>query len=260
MGFGGSDSIASPTNRGPPLSDEGWRLVIPSLTQWYGTNTDALGDVTHSCSAGGLTGAIGGDEDIAATANVTRRCAFVLFALDPQCDVDGVPGCNEQPGTPVVNKRLRSQERPDGGVDPIRLVAAAGQVQQKILGVVCRMHNIGAWTRQGFVFAMVMIQSVLSSGITHPPAENPGRQAANHEVRIRTHLQEVEAVHELSQISQSTENLGVVLSVAGGVSSRKSPVQVIETSSASHDEFPRFHPRIGNRIALVPYGVPVGFV
>ena len=46
-------------------------------------NTNAFNDVTACCSAGVVTGKICGDEDIAATANVTQLCAFVLVSLHP---------------------------------------------------------------------------------------------------------------------------------------------------------------------------------
>ena len=60
-----------------------WRLtmhVASSRRVAYSAGSElSLETVTRSCSAGVLTGAIGGDEDIAATANVTRLCPFVLL-------------------------------------------------------------------------------------------------------------------------------------------------------------------------------------
>jgi len=52
--------------------------IVLDLEGKLETNTNAFNDVTARCSAGVLTGDIGGDGDIAATSIVPRPNAFVL--------------------------------------------------------------------------------------------------------------------------------------------------------------------------------------
>src|SRR5262249_4678875 len=107
---------------------------------------------------------------------------------------------------------------------------------------------------------MMMIQCVLLSRLTDTSAVSSRWHTADHEARICTHPNKVEAVHEVLQISKRTQDLTIVGRPASWIISREPSVQVVETGSASHNELPRLDSGSCNGITSIPHRIIRSFI